>query len=75
MAKDEARIKELAEEILKIISSERVLNKQTMNWRDQPATEKQLALMDKKGIYYKPDITKGGASDLINEFYKRGRKR
>ena len=35
-------------------------------WRNEPASERQKKMMDYKKILYKPNITKGEASDLID---------
>jgi hypothetical protein len=34
-------------------------------WRGQPASDKQLTLLNKLGIVVSPGLTRGGASDLI----------
>ncbi len=34
-------------------------------WRQDPATEKQTALLGKLGVVVRPEITKGEAADLI----------
>jgi hypothetical protein len=35
------------------------------SWRQQPATEKQTALMQKLGLSVRPELTKGEATDLL----------
>jgi hypothetical protein len=35
------------------------------SWRQQPATEKQTALMQKLGVSVRPELTKGEATDLL----------
>ena len=42
---------------------------QTTNnaWRDDPATEKQLGLLQKHKVKYSEKITKGEASDLLKD--------
>jgi len=37
------------------------------DWRDDPATEKQKGMLDQLSIVYQSDITKGEASDKIEE--------
>ena len=34
-------------------------------WRQDPATEKQTALLGKLGVAVRPELTKGEAADLI----------
>ena len=34
-------------------------------WRQQPASEKQTALIHKPGLRIRPDMTKGEATDLL----------
>jgi len=34
-------------------------------WRQQPASERQPALMHKLGLRIRPDMTKGEATDLL----------
>jgi hypothetical protein len=34
-------------------------------WRQQPASEKQTALMHKVGLSVRPELTKGEATDLL----------
>ena len=36
-------------------------------WDHEPATDHQLAFLNRLGIGYADDITKGAASDLISE--------
>lgn len=38
-------------------------------WRDEPATNKQLAILDKHDVEYQEPITKGRASDLIDQVF------
>ena len=38
-------------------------------WRDDPATDKQKNALDKHEIQYKPSITKGEASDLLDTYF------
>jgi len=42
-------------------------------WKTNSASQKQLDLMDKHGIEYWDEITKGEASDLIDAYFKRKR--
>jgi len=41
-------------------------------WRQDPASEAQLYTLRKAGVSFRPDITKGMASDLIEQLKKRG---
>jgi len=43
------------------------------SWRDDHATYPQLDLLNKAGIAYKPDITKGQASDMIEKLTSGGK--
>lgn len=36
-------------------------------WRNKPASEKQISLLDSLGIPWDEDISRGEASDLITE--------
>lgn len=37
------------------------------DWRDEPATDAQKQVLDNLGVSYDDDLTKGDASDLIDE--------
>jgi len=37
------------------------------NWRDKPASQNQLDLLDQLGVPHDASMTRGEASDLINE--------
>lgn len=37
------------------------------NWRSEPATDAQKKALDNLGVDYESDLTKGAASDLIDE--------
>lgn len=36
-------------------------------WRDEPATDAQKQVLDNLGVSYDDDLTKGDASDMIDE--------
>ncbi len=44
-------------------------------WRIHPASEKQIATLEKFKVQYRDDITKGEASDLLQELFARRSKR
>lgn len=40
-------------------------------WRDHPASERQLRILDQYKVRYESDINKGAASDLIQDLFAR----
>jgi len=60
----------------KVESSSKVVQKPPKEepWRAEPATGNQLEYLDKYGVAYSDDITKGEASDILNEFMGGGNR-
>jgi hypothetical protein len=41
-----------------------------LNWMNQPATDRQLAILEQRDISIKPGLTKGEASSIINKLFR-----
>jgi len=64
-ARDAEEIRKHAEAILKIVGRSQVPSETSQSWRDDPATDRQKALLTKHGVRFADALTKGQASDKI----------
>jgi superfamily II DNA or RNA helicase len=52
----------------------RAFSRKDAPWREHPATEKQLALLRELGLSVPAGVTKGEASDILEEFFMNRRR-
>ena len=70
------RVKDLRPRVLAESEARRVtrgnltLVDKNARWRQDPATDKQLAILANHGVY-RPELTKGAASDLLAQIFAR----
>jgi len=77
-------IRERTDQVLRILNREKPQGQATRAnkgkiipdgvWKGEPASDRQLAVLDKSGIGYKPGLSKGEASQLIDELFRKRRE-
>lgn len=65
---------DLLKKAIELLENKPKAYEERTEWRSEPASPKQIDFLDKNKIPYNVSITKGEASDKIDNYFKEQRK-